>query len=119
MLDSRPPAFPATPSPQRCIISGERRQRSAPPQGRSDVITFPSLSSLAAVLCDENRELLRTLHKLQPRSLTELSGICGRKVPSLSRTLRLMEGYGLVELRRVGARVRPLALVTTFVVVLD
>lgn len=62
---------------------------------------------------------VRTLHKLQLRSLTELSGICGRKVPSLSRTLRLMEGYGLVELRGVGARVRPLAFVTTFLVVLD
>ena len=103
---------------RRCIIGGEREGRSAPQQ-QPDTITFASLSSLAAVLSDENRRLLRTLHQREPQSLTELAGLTGRKVPSLSRTLKMMERYGLVELKREGVAVVPSALAIRFSVVLD
>ncbi|AWH19674.1 transcriptional regulator [Stenotrophomonas sp. ZAC14D2_NAIMI4_7] len=104
---------------RRCVIGGQRRERAAPLQVEPDAITFATLSSLAAVLSDENRSLLRLLHELRPSSLTELSEHSGRRVPSLSRTLRMMEGYGLVELKRVGASVRPNAVATRFIVELD
>ncbi|MGE8258474.1 MAG: helix-turn-helix domain-containing protein [Stenotrophomonas sp.] len=117
----RTPIHPTT-ACRRCIIGGEREGRSAPQQQQQqqpDTITFASLSSLAAVLSDENRRLLRTLHQREPQSLTELAGLTGRKVPSLSRTLKMMERYGLVELKREGVAVIPSALAIRFTVVLD
>jgi len=104
---------------RRCIIGGEREGRSSPFQPQPGTIVFASLCSLAAVLSDENRQLLRLLHQREPQSLTELSELSGRKVPSLSRTLKMMERYGLVELRRKGVAVVPSALATRFTVVLE
>jgi len=108
---------------RRCIVGREREGRSPPPQCQTGATTFTSLSSLAAVLSDENRRLLRILHRRQrqrqPQSLTALAELSGRKVPSLSRTLKMMERYGLVELRREGVAVVPSALATRFTVVLD
>ncbi|HCO8767697.1 TPA: transcriptional regulator, partial [Pseudomonas aeruginosa] len=54
-----------------------------------------------------------------PKSLTELAELSGRKVPNLSRTLRMMADYGLVSLQRNVRDVQPTALATEFLVVLD
>ncbi|MBV5333874.1 transcriptional regulator, partial [bacterium] len=43
----------------------------------------------------------------------------GRQVPNLSRTLRMMEGYGLMELTKNARETQPTALATEFLVVLD
>ncbi len=59
------------------------------------------------------------LHRLEPQSLTELAELSGRKVPSLSRTLKMMERYGLVELRRKGVALVPSALATGFTLILE
>ena len=106
---------------KRCIVGIERPDGSRPPSYRRDApsIWFPSLGSLAAVLSDDNRRLLRLIYEQQPRSLTELAKISGRKVPNLSRTLRLMADYGLVSLRRNVRDVQPTALVIEFLIVLD
>ena len=77
------------------------------------------MASLAAVLSDDNRALLRLIDERQPKSLTELAAWTGRKVPNLSRTLRMMEGYGLVALTKNARQTRPAALATEFLVVLD
>jgi predicted transcriptional regulator len=71
-------------------------------------IWFPSMRSVAEVLSDENRALLRVIRDSQPRSLGELSQLTGRQVSNLSRTLKTMSNYGLVELKRVegGKQVR-------------
>lgn len=119
MTDSDTRRPPVQSTFRRCVIGGERKDRSAPPQVTDGAIAFSTLSSLAAVLSDENRRLLRLLREIQPKSLTQLSEQCGRKVPSLSRTLRMMEGYGLVELKRVGASVVPSAMATRFLIELD
>jgi predicted transcriptional regulator len=74
---------------------------------------------MAAVLSEENRALLRVIRDAKPKTLTELAVLSGRQVPNLSRTLRMMEGYGLVELTRNVRDVRPTALATEFLVVLD
>lgn len=74
---------------------------------------------MAAVLSEENRALLRTIRDAKPKTLTELSALSGRQVSNLSRTLRMMQRYGLVELTRNVRDVRPTALATEFLVVLD
>ena len=47
-----------------------------------------------------NRELLRIIAEQAPGSLEELAQITGRAKSNLSRTLKTMEGYGLVRLMR-------------------
>jgi predicted transcriptional regulator len=73
-------------------------------------IWFPSMRSVAEVLSDENRALLQVIRDSQPRSIGELSQLTGRQVSNLSRTLKTMSNYGLVELKRVedGKQVRPI-----------
>lgn len=61
-------------------------------------IWFTSIKSFAAVLSDENRELLRIIHDKQPESIADLVQMTGRKASNLSRTLRTMANYGLVRL---------------------
>ncbi len=61
-------------------------------------IWFTSIKSFAAVLSDENRELLRIIHDDKPESIAELEQRTGRKASNLSRTLRTMANYGLVRL---------------------
>ena len=45
-----------------------------------------------------NRELLATIASEKPDSLTELAELAGRSKSNLSRTLKTMSRYGLVEL---------------------
>lgn len=63
-------------------------------------IWFPSMKSLAHVLSEENQDLLRLITEIQPKSIKELEEVTGRKANNLLRTLRTMESYGLVKLRR-------------------
>lgn len=106
---------------KRCIVGIQSADGSHPyrPGSEAPWIWFPSLASLAAVLSDDNRRLLHLIHEKQPRSLTELAELSGRKVPNLSRTLRLMAAYGLVSLQRNVRDVQPTALATEFLVLLD
>lgn len=83
------------------------------------MVWFHSISSLAAVLSDDNRTLLRTIRDCKPRSLAELAELTGRKPPNLSRTLKTMAKYGLVELHRDKGLLVPVAKATEFLVVLD
>lgn len=84
-------------------------------------IWFASWRQLAGVLSDENRELLRLMQQKQPRTVLELAALSGRAASNLSRTLRNLEGHGLVRLHRSPdtRAVRPEALATEFLVVLD
>lgn len=106
---------------KRCVVGIHRPGEPILASYGRDVPTvwFASMASLAAVLSDNNRALLRTIHDKQPKSLTQLAELTGRKVPNLSRTLRMMAGYGLVELKKNVRNVQPTALATDFLVVLD
>lgn len=85
------------------IARGELKPRADDPK-----IWFPSLESLAKVLSEPNRELLAIIDERRPRSLKELSDLSGRATSNLSRTLKTMEKYGLVDMRaRDGRRVAP------------
>lgn len=87
----------------------------------SPTIWFDSWRQLAGVLSDENRALLRTMREHQPRTVLELSALSGRAPSNLSRTLKTLEGHGLVRLHRSAASraIRPEAISTEFLVVLD
>ena len=62
-------------------------------------VWFTSIESFARVLSQRNQALLALIASEKPESLTELAEIAGRKKSNLSRTLKTMSRYGLVELR--------------------
>ncbi|MHB8668712.1 MAG: HVO_A0114 family putative DNA-binding protein [Burkholderiales bacterium] len=87
-------------------------------------IWFTSIKSFAAVLSDENRELLRIIHDNKPESIADLEQMTGRKASNLSRTLHTMANYGLVRLEdgsqgRGRRAVRPVALARCVNLTLD
>jgi predicted transcriptional regulator len=63
-------------------------------------VWFTSTESFVKVMSAGNRELLQVIAKEAPSSLDELARITGRAKSNLSRTLKTMEGYGLVRLER-------------------
>lgn len=106
---------------KRCVV-GVRRTGApvAERQGRfAPTVWFPSMATMAAVLSEDNRAMLHLIHVRKPKSLTELAELTGRQVPNLSRTLRMMEGYGLVTIEKNARETQPIALATEFLVVLD
>lgn len=77
------------------IARGELKPEADDPQ-----IWFPSSESMARVLSEKNRALLRTIAQMQPESLSDLAEATGRAASNLSRTLRTMERYGLVRMQK-------------------
>jgi predicted transcriptional regulator len=84
------------------------------PKRNEPKVWFPSMKSVAEVLSDQNRELLRMIAEMQPESLTELADAAGRQPSNLSRTLKTMEHYGFVELVRENKSVKPVVVATEF-----
>jgi predicted transcriptional regulator len=70
------------------------------PTGHEPKVWFTSTESFAKVLSNKNRALLALIAATHPASLQELAARTGRKASNLSRTLKTMEHYGLVRLRR-------------------
>ena len=91
------------------IASGKYKPKPGEPN-----IWFTSMRSLAEVLSDENRALLRLITEKQPVSISALAKFAGRKPGNLSRTLKTMSNYGLVELKRERNQVRPIVKATEF-----
>ena len=78
-------------------------------------VWFSSMKSLSEVLSDNNVKLLKLINEHQPESLAKLAELSGRKPSNLSRTLKTMEKYGIVELRKHDSRkIRPIAKATEF-----
>jgi predicted transcriptional regulator len=85
------------------VARGERPVHSGDPK-----VWFTSTESFAKVLSAGNRELLQVIAEKAPNSLDELAQITGKAKSNLSRTLRTMEGYGLIKLERgERGRIRP------------
>ena len=91
------------------IAKGEYEPRRGEPK-----IWFESLQAMAQVLSNENQQLLRTIIAQKPKSIKELESITGRKSSNLSRTLKTMEHYGIVELSKQKKSVVPKVNVTDF-----
>ena len=79
-------------------------------------VWFTSMRSLAEVLSDDNRALLKLIRQEKPDSLNQLAQITGRAPSNLSRTLKTMERYGLVELRKHQRQVQPIAKASEFLI---
>jgi len=94
------------------IARGEYKPKPSDPK-----IWFTSMRSLAEVLSDENRALLKIIQEAKPQSITSLAEITGRKTSNLSRTLKTMSNYGLVEMQREKNHVRPVVNTTDFMIV--
>ena len=86
---------------KRCIVGIRRTDMPVNAVGKYvPTVWFPSMATMAAVLSEDNRAMLRLM-------------------PNLSRTLRMMEGYGLVSIEKNARETQPVALATEFLVVLD
>ncbi|MXZ81591.1 MAG: MarR family transcriptional regulator [Gammaproteobacteria bacterium] len=105
------------------IMSREQFQRRAVdiaagkinPKRGEPKIWFSSIRSLSEVLSDNNVRLLKLIDEHQPETLQDLAQLSGRKSSNLSRTLKTMEKYGIVELRKHDSRkVQPIAKATEF-----
>ena len=79
-------------------------------------IWFSSLKSMAQILSNENQELLKVILKNKPQSLKELENLTGRAKSNLSRTLKTLERYGIVELHKKNNSVVPEVMATYFTV---
>jgi predicted transcriptional regulator len=87
------------------------------PKPSEPKVWFTSMKSLAEVLSDDNRALLHIIMQTKPQSITALAESTGRKPGNLSRTLKTMSNYGIVELKRERNQVRPVANATEFYIV--
>jgi predicted transcriptional regulator len=94
------------------IARGEYKPKAGEPK-----VWFTSMRSLAEVLSDDNRALLRVIREIQPESISALAAATGRKPSNLSRTLKTMSHYGFVEMKREKQHVRPVAKATAFRIV--
>lgn len=91
------------------IAKGEYKPRPGDPK-----IWFTSMKSVAEVLSDQNRALLKVIRETSPDSMAILAKTTGRQPSNLSRTLKTMSRYGLVDLRREKTNVRPVVKATEF-----
>lgn len=94
------------------IANGEYKPTPGEPK-----IWFTSMRSVAEVLSDQNRALLRVIRETNPDSLAVLAKLTGRQPSNLSRTLKTMSRYGLVDLRREKNHLRPVVKATDFRIV--
>ena len=76
------------------IARGEHKPARGEP-----TVWFTSIESFAKVLSQRNRELLAMIGREKPGSVTKLAELSGRSKSNLSRTLKTMSHYGLVELK--------------------
>ena len=91
------------------IVKGEYIPKKGEPK-----IWFESIKSLSQVLSNENQKLLELIIEHKPRSLTELVLLSDRKKSNLSRTLKTLERYGIVSLKKESGKVIPSVHATDF-----
>ena len=94
------------------IARGECKPKASDPK-----VWFTSMRSLAEVLSDENRALLKVINETSPQSISSLALTTGRKPGNLSRTLNTMSHYGIVDMKRERNQVRPVVKATEFRIV--
>ena len=101
---------------KRCVI-GIRGQTPDPDYPVD--IWFDSLKSVANVLSKENQHLLKVINEQQPQSVTELAALTGRAVSNVSRTLKTLSKYNLVEMQSAKTMLSPKVIYQEFLVVVN
>ncbi len=84
------------------------------PKKNEPKVWFESMKSMAQILSNENQALLKTILDNSPQSLKELEELTGRAKSNLSRTLRTLERYGIVELTKSKSTLVPKVKATRF-----
>ncbi len=91
------------------IARGEYKPKEDEPK-----VWFESAQTMAQVLSRENMELLKIIIEHNPTSIQALANASGRAKSNLSRTLKTMSKYGIVELKKQGRTIMPIVLATDF-----
>lgn len=91
------------------IARGEYKPKKGDPK-----VWFESINSMAQVLSSENQQLLKIIKEQKPTSLRELEIATGRKSSNLSRTLKTMSRYGIVDLVKQNKSIKPVVKATEF-----
>jgi len=91
------------------IARGEYKPKKDEPK-----VWFESINSMAQVLSNENQNLLKVINEKKPTSLKELEIATGRKSSNLSRTLKTMSRYGIVDLVKHKKSIKPVVKATDF-----
>lgn len=91
------------------IARGEYKPKKGEPK-----VWFESTNSMAQVLSSENQQLLKIIKEQKPTSLKELEIATGRKSSNLSRTLKTMSRYGIVDLVKQNKSIKPVVKATDF-----
>ena len=77
-------------------------------------IWFESLETLTKVLSSKNQELLKVILERNPNSLVELEQVTGRSRTDLSKILRTMARYGIVDIEKHHGAIKPIVKATDF-----
>ena len=77
-------------------------------------VWFDSPQTMGHVLCRENIALLKAVLENNPPSIRELARIVGRAAPNVHRTLKMLEGYGIVSFEKSGRNSIPKVEITDF-----
>ena len=77
------------------IVRGEYKRTPDEPK-----LWLSSIDFFAKLLSEPNRDLLRVIGETKPQSLDKLAEATGRTKSDLSRTLKTMGRFGLVQFKR-------------------
>ncbi|WP_194713356.1 HVO_A0114 family putative DNA-binding protein [Noviherbaspirillum soli] len=84
------------------IALGERKREEDEP-----TIWFPSRAALLSVFSDENCALLEVIRSNRPKTITLLAETVRKEPSNVSRSLHLLERFGVVRLVKKGREVQP------------
>jgi len=91
------------------IVAGDYiRQRGEPK------VFFNSMKSLSEVVSGNNRQLLKIIAEQAPETMAALTTLSDRKPSNISRTLKTLERYGIVEIQQHNRSKRPIVKATEF-----
>jgi predicted transcriptional regulator len=94
-----------------------RGEKSAPTD--ANLPSFESADAVLRVLTPENRDLLRLIRDEHPESVAALARLSKRAESNLLRTLAKLEAIGLIEMKVVGRRKKPVSQVNLLRVEID
>lgn len=96
---------------QRVLDISKGRYKTKPSEPK---IWFSSIESFSKVLSENNVRLLKLIEDHHPETLKELAELSGRQSSNLSRTLKTMARYGIVELKKINRSIKPIVKATQF-----
>lgn len=79
---------------------------------------FESLADLSLLLSNENVDLLNLIAREKPNNLDDLAEISGRSIKDVTDTFEALSSKGFAYLDVRGSESRPIALFTTFEIVM-